>query len=577
MDCWSFLQLPEDADARSIKRSYAKLLKTFRPDEDPAGFQRLREAYEAALGIAHWRAENSIEEVEVATTETPTEVFTQPEHVNLPAWAEVLDLKPLKFEPLNPPRLRPLNIEPLNPPRIRPLYLKPLDPLLLHDEPVIAPQEQAARALLEGLTAQNLPERWEQARHQQCTQAFEQLLLRLCFDHPGLRRSIANWAVEHLDWLAPWQNVAMTEEQQDALTSGLLQEYRQALQELLEAGKEREFLTQLKSYTAQPWLQVFDRRQEWQRIILQLFNDTEWSLPLFDRVGQVFGWDDKKGIHPEPASIWQALIERCNQESFYENQRAKARDGRNWTADAQAAHLLMNPMRPQQQKQMIDGFGQDEWQACHDLAHTLKWRYPQLLLRLPRTDVFFWRRFLPRPIAAETWLLVWAGFALALYLFFFPSNHNSVGYSIGIPLIVALAPFSFCRFALSWWVVITSHFIVQDLWLTEELIPRRLNPDTRWLLIRHGAPQAVMLLLFALLQGWFGIVTYVGFMLIGFVHTRRIGELDPELRARRPWLTALHWAYLSPLQVAFLLVMVGLDLACQIYFPEYHLTQLRFS
>jgi hypothetical protein len=383
--------------------------------------------------------------------------------------------------------------------------------------------------------------------------------------------------VQHLDWLAPWQNIVMTDGQRDALASGLLQDYRQVLQELLEAGKEREFLTQLKSDTAQPWLQVFDRRQEWQRIILQLFNDTEWSLPLFDRVGQVFGWDDQKGIHPEPASTWQALIERCNQESFYENLQAKAQDSRVWAADVQAAHLLMNPMRPGQQKKLIDGFGQNEWQACHDLAHTLKWRYPHLLLRLPRTDVFFWRRFLPRPIAAETWLLVWAGFALALYLFFFPSNHNSLGYSIGIPLILALAPFSFCRFALSWWVVITSHFIVQDLRLTEEVIPRRLNPETRWLLIRHGGPQAVMLMLFALLQGWFGIVTYVGFMLIGFLHTRRIGELDPELRARRPWLTALHWAHLSPLQVVFLLVMVGLDLACQIYFPDYHLTQLRFS
>jgi hypothetical protein len=565
MDCWSLLELAEDADARTIKRSYARLLKTYRPDEDPEGFQRLREAYEQALGVAQWRAEFAADNVEVATAE----VVEQPHQANLPAWSETLELRPLNIE--SPRVLQPLGIE--RPRALHSLNLAPSIPPPLH----VSPVEQAARALLDGLTDQNLAERWEQAQQQHCAQVFEQLLLQLCFDHPGLRSSIASWAVQHLDWLAPWQNIVMTDGQRDALASGLLQDYRQVLQELLEAGKEREFLTQLKSDTAQPWLQVFDRRQEWQRIILQLFNDTEWSLPLFDRVGQVFGWDDQKGIHPEPASTWQALIERCNQESFYENLQAKAQDSRVWAADVQAAHLLMNPMRPGQQKKLIDGFGQNEWQACHDLAHTLKWRYPHLLLRLPRTDVFFWRRFLPRPIAAETWLLVWAGFALALYLFFFPSNHNSLGYSIGIPLILALAPFSFCRFALSWWVVITSHFIVQDLRLTEEVIPRRLNPETRWLLIRHGGPQAVMLMLFALLQGWFGIVTYVGFMLIGFLHTRRIGELDPELRARRPWLTALHWAHLSPLQVVFLLVMVGLDLACQIYFPDYHLTQLRFS
>ncbi|MHC8346072.1 J domain-containing protein [Pseudomonas sp. RT6P73] len=556
MDCWSVLELPEDADARTVKRSYARLLKTFRPDEDPEGFQRLREAYEEALGVAQWRAEYAAEELEVATAE----VIEQPNHANLQAWSDVLDLRPLKLD--SPPPLRSLNLAPSNP---QPLH-----------DPVIAPDELAARALLDGLSAQNLSERWAQAQQQRCARAFEQLLLALCFDHPGLRNSIAAWAVQHLDWLAPWQNVDITDWQRDALASGLLQDYRQALQELLEDKKEREFLTLLKSYTAQPWLQVFDRRQEWQRILLQLFNDTEWSLPLFDRVGQVFGWDDKKGIHPEPASTWEALIERCNQESFYESLRAKAQDNRTWAADVQAAHLLMNPMKPGQQKKMIDGFGQNEWQACHDLAQTLKWRYPELRLRLPHADVFHWRRFLPRPITDGTWVRVWAGIALALFLFYFPTERKSLGFSISIPLIFACVPVWFFRSAMSWWVPYTSHFIVQDLWLTEGLVPRHWNPDTRWLVMRHGIPQAVLTLLFGLVLGWPGMATYVGFMLIGLLHKRRIGQLDPQLAARRPWLTALHWAHFSPLQLVFLLVMVGVIFVCRMYFPEYHLTHLMF-
>lgn len=49
MTCWNVLGLTPDADSRAIKRQYAVLLKKTRPDDDPEGFQRLREAYEAAL------------------------------------------------------------------------------------------------------------------------------------------------------------------------------------------------------------------------------------------------------------------------------------------------------------------------------------------------------------------------------------------------------------------------------------------------------------------------------------------------------------------------------------------------
>ena len=49
MTCWNVLGLTPDADSRTIKRQYAALLKKTRPDDDPEGFQRLREAYESAL------------------------------------------------------------------------------------------------------------------------------------------------------------------------------------------------------------------------------------------------------------------------------------------------------------------------------------------------------------------------------------------------------------------------------------------------------------------------------------------------------------------------------------------------
>ena len=49
MDCWHILGIAPTRDEAAIKRAYAQLLKKHRPDRDPDGFIRLREAYETAL------------------------------------------------------------------------------------------------------------------------------------------------------------------------------------------------------------------------------------------------------------------------------------------------------------------------------------------------------------------------------------------------------------------------------------------------------------------------------------------------------------------------------------------------
>jgi hypothetical protein len=50
-----WLELPPEADERAIKRAYAQRLRLHRPDRDPEGFQRLHEAYQAALTWVHTR------------------------------------------------------------------------------------------------------------------------------------------------------------------------------------------------------------------------------------------------------------------------------------------------------------------------------------------------------------------------------------------------------------------------------------------------------------------------------------------------------------------------------------------
>lgn len=58
-NCWQILILdPHTATERDVKSAYARLLKQNRPDVDPEGFQRVRQAYEAALGeLRDWSDE----------------------------------------------------------------------------------------------------------------------------------------------------------------------------------------------------------------------------------------------------------------------------------------------------------------------------------------------------------------------------------------------------------------------------------------------------------------------------------------------------------------------------------------
>lgn len=72
------LELDEDADERAVKRAYAKRLRTTRPDEDPAGFQQLHEAYQAALAYAKYRAQWDEDEDEQDDGENADDAATAP-------------------------------------------------------------------------------------------------------------------------------------------------------------------------------------------------------------------------------------------------------------------------------------------------------------------------------------------------------------------------------------------------------------------------------------------------------------------------------------------------------------------
>lgn len=533
MDCWTLLELPDDADERSIKRSYAKRLKTTRPDEDAEGFQRLREAYERALQLARWREEETDDcSPEPVASALPAD--------NLQAWSGLVEMSP---------------------------SLAPM--------PTVAVAPPPAQALLKGLTLENLPQRWPEAQAHQCAQDFQNLLLEHCCNHPEQRAPLVEWAVQHLEWLTPWQSLSMSDAQQRSLVNALLEHYRQTLKERLQANQERAFLAQLTHYSEQLWLQIFDHRLQWQSTVLMLLNEQQWSVPLFERVCQAFGWDEQRGAIPEPAWVWQHLVQRCQQETFYQELQNKLQQEHSWAPEVLAAQLLAKPLSPRQQRNLTRGFTQNEWQACQELAQTLTWRFPQLIERLPQRDVFYWQKFMPQPsTTGETWVRAWAGIGLAFTLFFIQERQAP-------PLLAAIMA-ALCGWlaavlgllALSAWNALALRLLDLDLWLSERLIPKQLHRPPYRRLLRHGVPFLALLALFASLLGVLGMLTYLGFSLIGALHHKRIGHMSEAFRLKHPWLSVLHWSNFSPWQPVFLLLMVAVIRACQVFYPAFPLTRL---
>ena len=49
MNFWNILNISPTTEKKQVKRAYAKLLKQHKPEQDPEGYQRLREAFDAAI------------------------------------------------------------------------------------------------------------------------------------------------------------------------------------------------------------------------------------------------------------------------------------------------------------------------------------------------------------------------------------------------------------------------------------------------------------------------------------------------------------------------------------------------
>lgn len=152
MSCWTILGLPADADTRRIKRQYATLLKQTRPDEDPEGFQRLREAYEQALRIKEWEQLREDD----ASDEAP--------------W-DLTGLSVVEVDTL-----------------------------------------QRVTRSLNGVSRVELEQRHAAAVEHGAVDVMEDAVLRHCVEHFETSETLLDWATQTFHWFSLWQRLELDEE-----------------------------------------------------------------------------------------------------------------------------------------------------------------------------------------------------------------------------------------------------------------------------------------------------------------------------------------------------------------------------
>lgn len=169
MTAWERLGLTPAADEREIKKSYARLLKTTRPDDDPVAFQTLRDAYEEALAQRLKPCQSDVGQI----SSTSAQVDER------------------------------------------------------HED-----SSAIVNALLQGLDSENLDQRWQQALQLDCTEAFKRALHTACL-LPAADEQLIHASLKLLHWLSPLQQIPLKPGEETRLTEILLKITRQRLEKYL--------------------------------------------------------------------------------------------------------------------------------------------------------------------------------------------------------------------------------------------------------------------------------------------------------------------------------------------------------
>ncbi|WP_177342781.1 MULTISPECIES: J domain-containing protein [Pseudomonas] len=519
MSPWSLLGLDADADTRSIKRRYAQLLKTHRPDEDAEAFQRLREAYEQALLLA----EGNVRE--------PVDPARAPAQHSLSALATRGDETLIQLQPA----------------------------------PVETLEDDRAERLLE--QSASLDEALAAAREQGLEPALQRHLLTRCQAPGEDGLAILRWAMVRLQWLTPWQADYLPLVHMNILAMRVFDSALCAWRQQLNAGQERAVLDDVQQLLAEAWLQPFDRRSHAQQELLALLEEGDgWSLIFFDGLCQLLGWDEGQGQIPCDRQRWERLCLRCDGLALRDELRRLLDEARPEYAQARAAWLLFKPLSDAERRKLTDAFEEADWQACESLARRLELQGSSGLLELLGVSYLQqWRAWRPGRGWRQLYPLLWAGISLVLLLLIVLKKDKGVegfadlAMTLCIVSVLATTLVVMLRFFAKGWNRFARWQTLFDVTLSQWLLPASwARRGTGILVLRHIVPSAVLA---GLTFSWAGDLLYAPvFALLTFALCVQFVNVATRDGLPAAWLIVI-WRRVAPLGKQILLWLLILTLA----------------
>ncbi|MBV6822939.1 J domain-containing protein [Pseudomonas sp. PD9R] len=461
MSCWTVLGLSADADTRSIKRQYATLLKQTRPDEDPEGFQRLRDAYEQALQHKEW------------------EQFSEESQGVAGAWV-LNDLSVME----------------------------------------VATSHGGTRSL-EGIGTRELERQYTAALDHGAVDALENALLRHCVEHPETSQAQLEWAIDTFHWFSAWQRLELDEEQIDLLLE--LQQLRmvQPLREALEREDSDGFLQAYAQRSQYRWLNGEHHRQWFNRLLSRLLLDSRyWSSAIFEAVSIGQGWCTGAG-NTCPDTEWKGLIARHEAPIFIARQQLLATQPCA-TPEHRAARLLLGPWSFSQRRALARRLRDEDWVQCRQLSSALYANHRPLCEAMPGATPFFWREWEHTFNSWPMYLGIAFACLIGTFVQYAPEGTRlgglisiAVFWSVIFGIGGAALHWTSHQLAHRWWLL--------DDQLSARLLPGG-NPDSAWFgWLRDLIPGAVMAVGLGYVFGLIASSVYVTTLLaVGLLRRRRL-------------------------------------------------------